>query len=359
VPSDAATVNGVAISQSQLDSDVTAVANDTLYACFLNAEQVVAGGAALPSLAGAGESAAGGPHTTANTGFVSTYLDTEIGHELVLQLAARHHLVISASDLATAKSELDDQITSVIQDVSGTQYACGSSTASITGSQVLSAMPHSFVDNLVRFDATISDLEEYLSGVGTSVSDLQGYYQSHRSEFDTACFTVAEYSSISDAQAAITKVDSGTPFATVAAQVAGGGPQGCDILYGISSELPAANLQNLALNALSAPVAESNAYLVIQITSRTTTPFETAKSEVQTAVRSAGSDAARTVIDAAEQHGAISVDPRYGKWVAANAQIVVPPSPATIDLLNQAADSASTPAASTPAATTPSSGQSG
>ena len=50
--------------------------------------------------------------------------------------------------------------------------------------------------------------------------------------------------------AALTKVASGTPFAHVAAAAGtGSGPQGCDIFYGIASQLPAGtNLQTLADN---------------------------------------------------------------------------------------------------------------
>jgi hypothetical protein len=222
-------------------------------------------------------------------------------------------------------------------------------------------MPKSFVDAEVRFNATFSVLEEYLSGVGSSTADLEGYFKVHHAMFDTACFTVAEYSSSSDAEAAIAQVHAGTPFATVVAQVPGAGPQGCEILYGISSELPTANLLKLPLNTVSAPISADGSYLVLEITSRTPTPFETAESEVQSAVQNAGADKARVVINSAERSAAVSVDPRYGTWKRDQSRIFVPAVPPALDVLNAVVNSPAT-ATSTPTpgeAANPASGQSG
>jgi hypothetical protein len=352
VPSNAATVNGVAISQSDLDSQITAVAKSHLFSCFLNGEQLVAtqGAQGLPPLGGAGLSSATGPYTSATTAYVGSYLDSVIGHELVDQLAAEHHLKVTPIDLTTAHTQLIDQITSVVQDVASTEYACSSTTAAstLTGSTVLKTMPTSYVDNLVRSDATISVLEEYLAGVGSSSADLQRYFYEHNAIFNTACFTVAGYSTLAEAQAAIAQVNTGTPFSTVAAQVAGGGPQGCDILYGIAAELPAGtNLQNLALNTLSKPIADDNSYLVVEITSRTQTPFPTAESEVRSAVESAGAVKARTFINKAERRASVSVDPRYGTWNPNEVVVLAPAAPLVTDVPNAAVDTSATAKTST------------
>jgi hypothetical protein len=356
VPSTAASVNGVTISQNSLNSDVAAIDGSTnnLYACYLNAQQVAAtqGQSGLPPINGVGQSSTQGPHTTATTAFVATYLDTEIGHELVQQLAAKHHLTVTARDVSQARVGLTAQITSVLQEVAANapQDACGAGTQAATGATVLASMPASFIKSTVHFDATVSVLEEYFSGVGTSTADLQRYYSAHRANFDSACFTVAEYTSQSDAAAAKAKVTAGTPFGQVAAAVAGGGPQGCDILYGIASQLPSANLYKLALNTVSAPIADGSSYILLEITSRTPTPFATARSEVEGAVQSAGATKTRSTLTASEKSAAVSVDPRYGRWVAPNAQVLTPMSPLVDDVLNAAANS---PVTATPAAATP------
>jgi topoisomerase IA-like protein len=204
-------------------------------------------------------------------------------------------------------------------------------------------MPTSFVNESVRFDATVGVFEESVAGVGSSTADLERYYAAHASEFDTACFTVAEYSSQSDAAAAIAQVAAGTPFAQVATAATGGGPQGCDILYGVAADLPAGtNLESLALNTVSSPIAENGDYLVVEITKRTPTPFATAQTEVESAVQNAGATKARTEVDAAEKAADVWVNRRYGQWTSAQAQVLPPTVPLATDVLNAAANGAVT-----------------
>jgi len=332
VPSNAATVNGASISQDTFNSDLNAIAGSPDYRCYLTGEEAVATGGetTLPTIEGSGQSGDGTSHSSVSTAFASYYLDIEIGHQLVLQLAAERNLQVTQQDLDAARTELTGQITAVLSDVTGSQYACAAGT---TAEEVLHSVPASLVDRTVKFNATVNVLEEHAAGVGSSSADLERYFDDHASEFDTACFTVAQYSSEADATAAAATVAAGTPFSTVAAQTEGGGPQGCDILYGIASSLPAgSDLQSLPLNTLSSPIAVNSSYLLIEITQRTPTSFAQAKTEVQTAVEAAGSTKAGTIIDAAEKTANVTVDRRYGEWVA--TRVLPPPSPPLSDLLN-------------------------
>ena len=348
VPSNAATVNGVAITQAQLGADLSAIAGSPDYQCYLNAQEAVGtdGASTLPPVDGAET------HSTVTTQFAATYLDTEIGHQLVLALAARHHVVITPGDLTKARAGLAQEITSTLQEVAGSKYACGTTAHALSATQVLSTLPSSFVDENVQFDATIDGLAARLAPVGTSSVDLEGYYAAHKAVFDTACITVAQYSSESNAEAALSEVASGTPFAQVAA-AASGGPEGCDILYGITSQLPPGT--NLALNTVSNPIAlNASTYLLIEMTSKKATPFTTARSAVESAVLNAGDDQARVAIDAAEVRAQVSVDKRYGTWVPRAAQVAPPVSPVRLDVLDPSANSAGTGA---PRATTSSTGK--
>ena len=332
VPSNAATVNGESISQDTFNSDLNAIAGSADYRCFLTAEEAVASGGetSLPSIEGSGQSGDGTSNPTVSTSFAAYYLDNEIGHQLVLQLAAERNLQVTTADLAEARSELTNQITSVLSDVTGSQYACATGA---TAAEVLGSMPSSFVDKTVKFDATANVLEEHAAGVGSTPADLERYFDAHAANFDTACFTVAEYTSEADATAAAATVAAGTPFATVAAQTQGGGPQGCAILYGVASTLPTGtDLQNLPLNTVSSPIAVNGNYLLIEITQRTPSSFAQARTEVEGAVEAAGASKAGTIIQAAEKRATISVDRRYGEWVA--TQVLPPPSPPASDLLN-------------------------
>jgi len=170
-------------------------------------------------------------------------------------------------------------------------------------------MPRSFVDKNVAFDATVSVLEERAAGVGSTPADLERYFENHAAEFDTACLTVAGYSTQSAAQAAAATVAAGTPFATVAAQTQGGGPQRCEILYGIASGLPAGtDLESLPLDTVSSPISDNGGYFLVEITKRTPTSFAQATTEVESAVQAAGATKAGAIIDAAEKTAHISVD---------------------------------------------------
>jgi hypothetical protein len=338
VPSNAASVNGVSISQQQLNSDLNAIAGSAGYQCYLNAEEAVATGGAtsLPSIVGATQVGDGTSQQTVSTGFAGYYLDTAIGHQLVLEVAAARHLQVTPQELSEARSELESQINGILQEVTGSKYACSQSTAN----EVLSTMPGSFVDKTVRFNATASVLEEQASGVGSTTADLERYFANHASEFDTACFTVAEYTSQTDAEAGAAAVAFGTPFSTVAAQTQGGGPKGCDSLYGVVAGLPGSGLESLALNTVSAPISDNGDYLLIEITKRTPTSFAAARTEVESAVQNAGASKASTIISAAQKAANISVDGRYGTWNATH--VLAPTPPATADLLNRSVDGTAT-----------------
>jgi hypothetical protein len=115
----------------------------------------------------------------------------------------------------------------------------------------------------------------------------------------------------------------------------------------IAAQLPSSfNLQDLAVGTVSFPVAVSNGdYVLIQITSRTPTDYNTASQLVADVVQQRGATQAHTAVDALERHSTISVDPRYGVWVPVATQVLVPFSPQTSDVLNPGANTAgSTPA---------------
>ena len=105
------------------------------------------------------------------------------------------------------------------------------------------------------------------------------------------------------------------------------GPQGCDILYGVASSLPAGtDLESLPLNTVSSPIAVNSNYLLIEITKRTPTSFAQARTEVESAVQAAGATKAGTI----DRRGREERRPsrwtaRYGEWIA--TQVLPPPSP--------------------------------
>jgi PPIC-type PPIASE domain len=348
VPTNAAVVNGATISQQQLNSDVSAIAGSPYYQCYLNSEEYLAssGSQELPPVEGAGKGQNPGNNPTATSAFVATYLDTEIGHQLVLQLAARRGVTVTEAKLADARTSLSNQISSVMAEVAQTaqgenpDFNCNHTVEPLTGEEVLAQLPTSFVDDQAQFVATAAALQEDLAGIGSSEADLVRYYDDHRSQFDTVCFNGAEFSSESAAAAAASSVASGTSFAQVAAKAAQKGTIPCGVLADVASELGVTpgSLEHLTTSTVSDPIDLNGTYLLVQVASRTPTSFDKAKSAVETAVQNAGSQKAQAAITAAERRASVSVDPRYGTWVPVSASVFTPFTPEVSDVLNPAAN---------------------
>jgi hypothetical protein len=218
------------------------------------------------------------------------------------------------------------------------RYTCGSPTA-LTGAEVLSTLPASFVDQQVQFFATANTLQEDLSGVGSSEADLQGYFDQHRSTFDTACWTAAVYTSVSAANAALAQAQT-TPFADVAKQATRGGPQQCEPLPVIANQLPSTfKLDDLAVGTVSFPISlGSGEYALVQITKRTPATYDSVRSLVEQEVLNKGGTKIQAAVQLTERHATVWVDPRYGEWQAVTASVLVPFTPEVTDVLNAPAN---------------------
>ncbi len=363
IPTNAAVVNGSSISQQTLNSDVNAIASSIPYQCYLNSQAYLASGGSsqqLPPVTGAGTGQNAGDHPTANNAFVSTYLSTEIGHQIIFEVADAHHVTVTPTELADARTNLSTQISQVMSQILQTsagqdpRYSCTATGQPVSGEQVLSTLPTSFVDQQVEFVATASALQEDLAGVGSSEADLQRYFEQHRAQFDTACFTAAVYTDQAAAQDAAAAAAFGTPFAQLAKGASQTGQLQCGVLADFATQLPAsAKLDSLAVGGVAGPVNVNGGYYLLELTKRTPTPFATAKSAVAQAAQAAGASATQKALTAAERRSAVSVDPRYGVWVPATASVFTPFTPNTSDVLNS---SANQPGATPASAASPSNG---
>jgi hypothetical protein len=355
VPTNAAVVNGTAISQQTLNADVAAIAGSADYQCYLNSQEYLSsqGQQQLPPVTGAGKGQNTGDHPTATTAFTANYLDTEIGHQLIAGMAAKRDVTVSDTDLAVARQNLTAQISSVMSQILQTAqgqnpaYSCTVTGRPLTGEEVLSTMPASFVDQQVHFIATASALQEDFAGVGSTAAELERYYAAHQSRFDTVCFDAAIFSSEGAAAGAAAAVAFGTPFSQATTGAAQQGTIPCGIVAGIATQIPASvsDLDSVAVGQASKPIdvgadqsGSGEDFLVVSPTKRTPTPFSAAKSAVAAAVQQAGSKATSAALTAAERHASVSVDARYGTWVPATASVFVPFAPARTDVLNPSAN---------------------
>ena len=345
IPTNAAVVNGSAISQQQLNSDVTAIAGSPDYQCYLNSQTAIAtnGQQSEPPVVGAGKGQ-GGQTATATTAFTASYLNTEVGHQLVQQLANERGVTVSDAQLASARTTYENEISQVMQQAAQSQnprYTCGA-LQPLSGEQVLATLPATFVNDQVHFFATVAALKEDLAGVRPTEADLHAYFLEHRSDFDTVCTTAALYSSQSDATAALQQAQT-TPFAQVAKQAVQGGVQPCATLPELEAGLPSGfHLGDLAVGTVSFPISLGNGeYLLIQVNGRTPTPYDQARNVVPFVVQNKGAAKAQQVLSAAERRATVSVDPRYGVWVPVNTRVLVPFTPEPTDVPNVGANAAS------------------
>jgi hypothetical protein len=356
VPTNAAVVDGQAITQNQLDADVTAIANSSDYGCYLSAQQALETGEAASLEVDGVEQPGSVATSTSTAAFVANYLDTAIGHQLILHLAGQHHVRVTSQGLQSARTAFATEITSVISQYFQDGGHCGTASQPPTGKDVLATMPAAFVQENAQFDASVAALEEDESG--TSTADQLAYYDSHRSMFENACFTVAPYTSASAAESARGLVYEGEPFAKLASQVTGGGPQACEDLYSWVSALPpTSGLQKLPLNTVSAPIAYQGQYLLLELTKSSPLAFSAAQADVVQALEALGASRTENALNKLERHATVVVDPRYGVWKRDGAQVLVPAQPSPSDVLRAGVNSPSTTTTTTPAspAGTPSS----
>jgi hypothetical protein len=140
-------------------------------------------------------------------------------------------------------------------------------------------------------------------------------------------------------------VASGTPFAQVAAGAVQHGTIPCNVLTSLAGELGVSpsSLDHLTPGKVSDPINVNGSYLLLEMSSRTHTPFDRAKPVVSRAAQAAGSQVAQQAVTAAERRASVSVDPRYGTWVPTTASVFAPFIPRVSDVLNPAANEAGVP----------------
>jgi len=348
VPTNAAVVNGSAISQQQLNSDVTAIAGSPDYQCYLNSQAALQQ-QRVPPPAGAGKGQ-GGQVTTATTAFTASYLDTEVSRVLIEQLANQKGVTTSSTQEADARASYEGQITNVMQqaaqETQDPRYTCGA-VKPLTGEEVLATLPASFVDDQVALFATISALQEDFAGVKPTETGLRAYFATHHADFDIVCTTAALYSSAGDATTALQQAQS-TPFSEVAKQALRSGTFPCAPLPVVVAQLEQAaglpstfRLGDLPVGTVSFPIPVQNGdFLLLQITRRTPATYDEAKQVLALDVQNKGGAKTQDALNAAARHATVSVDPRYGLWNPAKGNVLVPFTPEPSDVLNAGANTA-------------------
>jgi hypothetical protein len=156
------------------------------------------------------------------------------------------------------------------------------------------------------------------------------------------CFNAAEFTDETSASSAQAALEFGTPFSQVAGSAAQSGTIPCTALVAVAGELgtSASTLDGLAVGQASAPINVNGNYVVLELSKRTPTPYETVKPIVAQAVQEVGAKATQAAISAAERRASVTVDQRYGKWQPVTASVFPPFTPERSDVLNAPANEA-------------------
>jgi len=339
----AATVNGIVISQSDLQNQLSVIAGSPVAQCALSIEEAQSGGT-LPAVTGTGQA-------TVTTQFAAFQLNGLVAQALEQDALAKRHGHVSASDIAAARQDYESQI-----EAASTQVT---SPCNLTGTSLVDRLPGAFVDLQARSLATQEKLEEVVGHVDVSPAAVRAFYDSHHSQVTQLCLNLLIATDQASAQAIHDKIAAGTSFATADAgsgvdpNSPAGGEGPCVFPSDLVSQLgqtTATAVEGLADGQLAPPqeiqvpnqtTGQSQAvWLVIAVRSRNLVSFAQAEAGLRQEMIGAGGPSLTATLGRAVKEARVELDPRYGAWNAGHG--VVPPTPPPSSmLLNAAVDGSS------------------
>lgn len=352
IPSSALTVNADTLSQSHLNDELAAIQASPSYQCFFESQAYVNG---LNDPAPVHGVAAPTWFTTPTVEWTNTRT-TQLA--IVGYVEAHYPSALSAPSLAAARVNLESAMSSTIDAayVQGQGRSQGFSCSGIAaptatlGAQALQSMPGWFQDEQIQANAAELELQQLTpSALPTSGVALEAWYHLHAAEFATTCLSLIESPSLASALAVSARIAHGLPFAEAAKQyskdpttASKGGALGCfspaspewAAVQHYSAHVPTGHV------SAPQPIPSSTAYLIVEVTKRTSNSFE----QVHTAVvaQNEASNRAAAQLLAVEIQGAadIAVSPTIGTWVptTAGGTIVPPSAPPAASVTNPTAN---------------------
>ena len=316
----AAKVNGVAITQHQLDNELEAIKANKKYLASIEQQ-----------LQQQGQRAVGSGKDTFDTGFVARVLTRRILLQIIHQGLVKRHVKITDTQRTTALNEL--------------KQSFGADVA------ILNSFSKSYRAELVERNAEVSALQNALATTKINDATIQHFYDTNKARFTQTCArhilaqlpqdhppTAAEDAAAkAKADGWKARLDKGEDFATIAkaesddkGSGAQGGDLGCQAKGALVPEFEAGE-DSLQINQISAPVKSSFGYHVIQVTGRKVQTVKEAEPTIRQQLQQADGNVINDFLDKALAKAKIAVNPRYGHFdKKAQTPGVVPPSlPAT------------------------------
>jgi hypothetical protein len=334
----AATVNGVTISQSQLQSQLSQASGNSVVQCALTVQEA-ASGRSLPPVGGNGDS-------TVTTSFAAFVLDRLVQQTLEEQALARRSVRVGASDLAAARLDYESELAAASQQLG--------SPCNLAGSALIDQLPRAFIDQQARLVADQEKLEEVAAHLDVSTGALRAYYLAHQSDVTEYCVNLIVANDQASALSLYHQISAGTPFASAAAATgaAAGTPAGgqgpCVEPSALVQQLGAANAQaveSLAVGQVAPPEAvlipnqitgaTTTTWIVIGLRARQLLPFADVESQLRQELLSQRSALLSAALNAGVRAAHVQLDPRYGSWSLSHG-VTVPSPPRPAFVLNPA-----------------------
>ncbi len=331
---DAATVNGVTISQSEFQGQLAAISGSTVAQCVLSIEEAQSGGT-LATVKGTGQD-------TVTTRFAAFSLNGLVAQTLEEGALAERHVRVSAADVAAARKDYLSQV-----EAASTQVA---SPCNLTGTDLVNRLPKSFVDSQAVALAAQEKLEEVVGHVDVSPSAVRAYYDAHLSEVTQLCLNFVIATNQAAAQTIHDAIAAGTTFAAASkgpgadanSPPNGAGP--CVFPADVASQLGQATatvVDGLADGQLAPPQGVSvpnqitgvnqTIWIVISVRAHQLVPFANAESGLRQEILAKGGASLSAALGRVVHSARVELDPRYGTWSSTHGVAApTPPKPAFV-----------------------------
>ena len=340
----AATVDGVTISQSVLNGEMSSALGDASAAC---AAQIQAGLTASP--VGVGTEADSTTPNAANSSFAANELESLVLQQIELRALAKRGVVVTSADTAAAKADYETQLQTQLQQAqsqSTTPTGCALTSTTAVSKQ----LPGAFLQNRAIALADQEMLEVAVGHVDVSQAGLQGYYNSHLTDVTQECLNIVVADTQSAAQTLHDQIAAGTSFAVASASSGAdqqvepsGGQLACEFPSTVTGQVGATlagTIGAMATGQLSEPIplptqnsagVATTSYMVVQIRQRQKVPLAQLSKQIRQVILAQHASVVSASLNALVAKAHVSVDARYGSWNAKRGVTVpTPPPPAFV-----------------------------
>jgi parvulin-like peptidyl-prolyl isomerase len=333
----AVTVNGHAISQADLDSELKAIAGNAPYVAAVEAGSTPIRGP--------------GGQDTLTLAFTDRVLTRQLFLELVHVEILRRNIKVTSADIAKATTFEQNQL-----DAAPTDPSTGAPTGPAT--KVWETFKPDYQNVLAVRQAEIVDLQNALETPSTDPAVVKKFYDNNPALFTQNCVSHILVASQAQADSIRAQLVAGADFAVLAKQDSTdtgsntkGGDLGCQPTGTYVPEFEAA-IKDLPIGQLSPVVHSQFGYHIIKVTARKVTPFDQATAT--TAMQTDAQDKFNTFIMDAVAKAKVSVNRRYGTFTpTGNNAGINPPAPPPAAAGGPTTTAAPSSAAQTPASPVP------